>query len=90
MSSGYDKRTTQEVNPKYEQFYNICISIPIMISSSMIFYAIFHILPRGEATKLFWKNLYEWDKERIADHMSSLEFKYTVAPPLDIRDWKTI
>ena len=84
MSTGYDKKTTQqEANLEYGQFYNICVSIPIMIFSSMIFYTIYHILPRGEATKQFWKNLYEWDRDRIADHMSSLEFKYTIAPPLD-------
>ena len=35
-------------NANYEFFYMICISIPIMISFSLVFFMIFYISPRGE------------------------------------------
>ena len=34
-------------NSNYEFFYKICISIPIMISFSLVFFMIFYISPRG-------------------------------------------
>ena len=36
-------------NANYEFFYKICISIPIMISFSLVFFMIFYISPRGES-----------------------------------------
>ena len=33
--------------------------------------------------QLFQKGIYEWNKDRLADHMSSLEFKYSVQPYVD-------
>lgn len=34
-------------NEKFEFFYKICISIPIAISFSLVFFMIFYISPRG-------------------------------------------
>lgn len=36
-------------NSNYKFFYKLCISIPIMISFSLIFFMIFYISPRGES-----------------------------------------
>ena len=30
--------------------------------------------------QLFQKGIYEWNKDRLADHMNSLQFQYTVSP----------
>ena len=70
-------------NSNYEFFYKICISIPITISFSLIFFMIFYISPRGEAMQLFQKGIYEWNKERLADHMGTLSFKYSISPHAD-------
>ena len=40
-------------NSNYEFFYKICISIPITISFSLVFFMIFYISPRGEAMQQF-------------------------------------
>ena len=70
-------------NANYEFFYKICISIPIMISFSLVFFMIFYISPRGESMQMFQKGIYMWNKDRIAEHMSSLEFKYSISPTVD-------
>ena len=33
----------------YEVFYKICISVPILISFSLVFFMMFYISPRGES-----------------------------------------
>ena len=40
-------------NSNYEFFYKICISIPIMISFSLVFFLIFYISPRGESMLMY-------------------------------------
>ena len=70
-------------NANYEFFYKICISIPIMISFSLVFFMIFYISPRGESMQAFQKGIYMWNKDRIAEHMNSLEFKYLISPTVD-------
>jgi len=40
-------------NSNYEFFYKICISIPVMISFSLVFFMIFYISPRGESMQQF-------------------------------------
>ena len=67
-------------NEKYESFYRVCISIPVFISFSLIFFMIFYISPRGESLHLFQKDVYEWNKDHLADHMNSLEFRYQIVP----------
>ena len=56
-----------------------------MISFSLVFFMIFYISPRGESMQMYQKGIYEWNKNRLADHMSSLEFKYFVQPYFDDR-----
>ena len=67
----------------YKLFYKICISIPIMISFALVFFMIFYISPRGKTMQLFQKGIFEWNKDRLADHMHSLEFRYKVSPTAD-------
>ena len=85
MDADPAKLKDRHPNSNYEFFYKICISIPIMISFSLVFFMIFYISPRGESMQLFQKGIYEWNKDRLADHMSSLEFKYSVQPYVDDR-----
>jgi len=40
-------------NSNFEFFYKICISIPIMISFSLVFFLIFYISPRGESMLMY-------------------------------------
>ena len=40
-------------NASFEFFYKICISIPIAISFSLVFFMIFYISPRGQSLHLF-------------------------------------
>ena len=56
------------------------MSIPIFISFSLVFFIIFYISPRGESVHLFQKTIYQWNKWRMADHMSALQFKYKIMP----------
>ena len=70
-------------NSNYELFYKICISIPVMISFSLVFFMIFYISPRGESMQLYQKGIYTWNHDRIADHMSSLEMEYMISPYYD-------
>ena len=51
-----------------------------MISFSLVFFCIFYISPRGESMHLFQKGIFQWNKLRIADHMSSIFFKYKIMP----------
>ena len=37
----------------FEFFYKICISIPIAISFSLVFFMIFYISPRGQSLHVF-------------------------------------
>ena len=60
------------INSNFEFFYKICIAIPIMISFSLVFFMIFYISPRGQSLHLFQKGIYEWNKDRLAEHMASL------------------
>ena len=64
----------------FEFFYKICISIPIAISFSLVFFMIFYISPRGQSLHLFQKGIYEWNKDRLAEHMASLQFEYKIMP----------
>lgn len=46
------RRNNSEVevtSKSYEIFYKICISIPILISFSLVFFMMFYISPRGES-----------------------------------------
>ena len=45
-------------NSNYEFFYKLCITIPIMISFSLVFFMIFYISPRGESMALYQKAIY--------------------------------
>ena len=67
-------------NANFEFFYKICISIPIAISFSLVFFMIFYISPRGQSLHLFQKGIYEWNKDRLAEHMASLNFEYKIMP----------
>ena len=40
-------------NANFEFFYKICISIPIAISFSLVFFMIFYISPRGQSLHVF-------------------------------------
>lgn len=41
---------------------------------------IFYISPRGQSLHLFQKGIYEWNKDRLAEHMASLNFQYKIMP----------
>lgn len=41
---------------------------------------IFYISPRGQSLHLFQKGIYEWNKDRLAEHMASLNFNYRIMP----------
>ena len=73
-------KTKAIVNSNFEFFYRICISIPIAISFSLVFFMIFYISPRGQSLHLFQKGIYEWNKDRLAEHMASLNFEYKIMP----------
>ena len=51
-----------------------------MISFSLVFFMIFYISPRGEQMQMYQKNIYDWNKGRIAAHMNSLKFQYAIEP----------
>ena len=77
-----DPMRIRERHPEanFKKFYKICVSIPIMICFSLVFFMIFYISPRGETMQLFQKGIFEWNKDRLADHMASLQFKYNINP----------
>ena len=77
------RRNTSEAEipvKSYEFFYRVCISIPILISFSLVFFMMFYISPRGESLQHFQRQIFNWNKNRMAEHMEHLGFRYKIVP----------
>ena len=48
---------------------------------------IFAISPRGQNLRLYQKDIYDWNKERMYDRMSEVAFKYKIMPYVDQGSW---
>ena len=57
---------------EYDLFYKICIGIPTTILLALVFFIIFFMSPRGESVRLYQKEIFEWNKMRMSEHMDSL------------------
>jgi hypothetical protein len=68
-------------------FYRICCAIPIFLTLALVFFMIFAISPRGQNLRMYQKDIYEWNKERMNERMSELAFKYKIVPYVDNGSW---
>ena len=66
-----------------QTFYYICISIPALIGLSLLCFLLFFLSPRGESVRLYQKQIYIWNHERVASYFDDFEFRFKIVPYAD-------
>ena len=62
-------------------------SLGSVMALALFFFMIFAISPRGQNLRMYQKDIYEWNKERMNERMSELAFKYKIVPYVDNGSW---
>ena len=69
-----------------ESFYTTCSILPIMIVLSILFYSLWFVSPKSQNVRIYQQDIYQWNKDQIADKMGHLQFEFSVIPVVKYED----
>eukprot|EP00347_Sterkiella_histriomuscorum_P002587 403367568 len=66
--------------PNYKRVYLICVLIPFFLAFSLVFFLIFFMSPHGRNMRHYQREIFEWNKDQIANQMDQLTFALKINP----------
>lgn len=59
-------------------FYHILVSVPVLVSFSLLFFLLFMLSARGQSVREYQQDIFMWNKDKVGLMMSQLDFNFTV------------
>lgn len=57
--------------------YSMCALVPTLIAFSLVFYLMFYMSPHGRNMRQYQSEIYDWNKENMAEAFSKFKFSFT-------------